>query len=673
MKNKNDSSQNSFGESKAAPSVTALRKLFESNFKLSNLTNAFKSKNSQTSARSAVASKNVLQSDVAVQWPESVQENRNRAHRIVSPGDEGCYVDCKIENCCCKTFFRQYDGTPNFRQPAAAKLPLRERNDNSIFDRRRPERWSAASSSSYNLSKERQLPRLKQVQDLHRQQAPQEFHQPAIHNTVDQILETRQSRFYISYDFYKSKAHEIFDETPVSAVSVKRLKSASRKAGKSVNLLEKIGKSETDDDGASDRSSSSNHSKGKGSSAVPFHKTKASGFVNFTAASLSEGGYIKNACDLPSTVGKVEGSNHFSDLHDEWSAPMAIRHHEQLPKVHVSGKEQLGMFQKADFNGKVHPGFYQEMNSEGSATQRLFQKVESKSKGYQGLVQKDAGDGAYHELLHKLDLGGKSFGKVLQESESYRVSGLGFKHRIPKLKNIALREHTHPYSLKKPRLTVKGVKNRNMRNIQRRQKLSQQTALARSQTFGGYDNFAYRRSITDLQLPKLPEESVVDEPAASVTAAVDAGAADGNAKNGFDEVDAYSDSSDFDAPCRPRPASISVIGIDDGPHFHVDSRMTSYNWPVTSFYVERDDKEPFSKPKRSSSFMDLSSKLSSREKSQNPVARKTNLKRHCSLGYLENEFFEYNFTLQRRSLENINSKYKSWDLSLWEFVWAELE
>lgn len=616
MKNKSNSTQNSHGESKAAPNVTALRKLFETNFKISNLTNPFKSKNNHSSAKSAAASKLVPQEEAAP-WPapsKSAKENRAGVRRFSSPGDKGCYVDCKIENCCCKTFFRQYDGTPNFRQPAATKLPLQERNSNSTFDRHRPERWSAASSSSYNLSKERQ--------QLHHRWKSQPAHcQSAIHDTVDKT-ETRQNRYYISYDFYRSKAHEIFDETPVSAVSIKRLKSTSHKAGRSVNLLEKITKSETDDDGSSDHSNgSTSHSKSKVTS-VPFHRSKASGFVNFTTTSLSEGGYIKSTPDF-STFGKV-ASQH-SGNPDNKGVRITETLIKPLPKLGTGIQQEGGNRQE----------FHNKANSEASVLPKRFQIVKSE-------------DNAYEELLHKLDLGGKSFGKVLQESESHRVGGFGFKHRIPKLKNIALREHTHPYSVKKPRLTVKGVKNRNMRNIQRRLKLTEQKGVARSQTFSGYDNFAYHRSITDMHLPKVPENRA---------AAMSAVAPDGDASScGFDEADACGSSSRFDGPvCRPRPASISVVGVDDGPQFHLDSRMTSYNWPVTSFYIERDE-ELSVEPRRSSSSMDLSAKPSGQEKSQNPVARKSTLKRHCSLGYLENEFYEYNFTRQRRSLENISSK-----------------
>lgn len=547
MKNKSDSTQNTGGDTKATSNVNTLRKLFESNFKLSHLTNAFKSKNDAV-AKDAPK----LPDDGRYFGSRDAKENRG------APGDEGCYVDCKIENCCCKTFFRRYDETPNFRP--VAKLPLQERNSNST------ERWSSASS---------------RCKELHN--CGQEL--PTHHSL--RRKEARQNTFYISYDFYKSKAHEIFDETPVSAVSTKRLKPV--KAGRSVNLLEKIARSETNVDVPE-------------SSNKPFHKTE--GFVNFTATTLSEGGYVR------------------SDLDRVYRKAGDIGEPEE--KI-VQGTGKLYKKQSdVKLNSKSQYTAFRDLVS--SQAHKLHPKEDPENKAYQLLLQ-------------RLDLGGKSFANALQESEAHRGGAFGFKHRIPKLKNIALREHTYPYSLKKPRLTVKGVKNRHMRNIRRRQGLEERSTLARSQTFNGYDNFAYRCSFTDLQLSQLGVDSCEAE----------------LAKVSEDGAERSEDCVASDV-CRPRPASISVVGIEEGPQFHLDSRMTTYNWPVTSFYIER-EMEPSGGLQRSASFMDVSCKLSRPEKSGNPLARRTNLKRHCSLGYLEDEFFEYNFTRHRRSLENISSKY----------------
>lgn len=486
----------SCGDSKAPANVNSLRKLFENNFKLSNITKPFKLKNKSVDVANVVSDKDPKGRRFT---SSHSKENRNDGP-ILSPA--GCYLNCKIENCCCKTFFRQYTETPIKCRPLP-KVPLQERNGNSTFDRHRPERWSV--TSSYNLSKQ-QLRNL-QPHDLSR------------------------NKFYsINYEFYKSKSQEIFDETPVSAVSTKRLDRLVSKTGRKTNLLEKISNSGDDD----------------------CHNA----FVKFTAASLNEGGYMRTA-------------KHFE------------------PVVRENIENEVG---------------------------------KRKSSAPMTLTQSDT----------------QKFADV--DQEAHRAGGFGFKCRLPKLKSIGLRENSHPYNVKKPRLTVKGVKNRNMRNVKRRQKQVEGPTLCRSQTFSGYDNFAYRRSVGDLQ-SKQKADAKVKEPVV-VTAASSGG----------------SSGKEIAAVRGSRPASISVVGVDDGPQFHLDSRMTCYDWPVTSFYIERREKQ--AAPRRASSSFDLDARQPSQEKNANPVARKTNLKRHCSLGYLDEEFFEYNFTRHRLSLENVNSKYR---------------
>lgn len=569
-------------DAKVPANVNSLRKLFESNFKLSAITKPFKSKNNHSAGKSVHVAKNSTFDEPAADCHRfqkfgDNKENRNedRLTRAASPS--GCYLNCKIENCCCKTFFREYSETPTFRsRPPLPKLPLRECNGNSRFDRRRPERWSAASCSSYNLSKQRQL------RDLHLSQHPPD-HDAQNHKPADQ---SRNKFYNINYEFYKSKSQEIFDETPVSAVSTKRLdRILPSRCGRSVNLLEKIENSEHADAGCRNEADGRSSHCDKGS-ALPFQKTEASGFVNFTTATINEGGYVKTARDF--RTAKKGERNYLGD-----------------------GKnvERVGPSQRKD------------ERRTGEQRTRL-QKVDSNEP----TVERDS------------------------EAEAHHIGAFDFKCRLPKLKTIGLRENSHPYSTKKPRLTVKGVKNRNMRNGKRRQKLTEESTLSRSQTFSGYDNFAYRRSVTDLPLSKQLEETDIrldDSADAALSAAKPS--VDGNLAKG----------KRLDAIARvPRPASISVVGVD-GPHFHLDSRMTSYEWPVTSFYIERSEKQSSKEaPRRSSSTFDLENKHSYPDKNVNPVTRKTNLKRYCSLGYLkEDEFVELNFTKHRRSLENVNSKF----------------
>ncbi|KAL6961659.1 Ankyrin-repeat and fibronectin type III domain-containing 1 [Sarracenia purpurea var. burkii] len=190
------------------------------------------------------------------------------------------------------------------------------------------------------------------------------------------------------------------------------------------------------------------------------------------------------------------------------------------------------------------------------------------------------------------------------------------KYRVPKFKNIALRENSHPYAVKKQRLTVKSVKNRNMRNVKRRQKM-----LDRSQTFNGYDNFAYRRSISELSVPKssIPVPVKVTEPPV------------------------------VPVPLKIHPDARDVSEKESNNAFPADNRITSYNWPVTSFYIDKPADDVEFKAKYSST-SNLSCK--SDTKSANSfIAKKSNLKRHCSLGYLQDELYEYNFTRRRRSLD----------------------
>lgn len=221
------------------------------------------------------------------------------------------------------------------------------------------------------------------------------------------------------------------------------------------------------------------------------------------------------------------------------------------------------------------------------------------------------------KLLEKSSIADNFIGNYINEegNDIRKVGNFNLKYRVPKFKNLAIREHSHPYVLKKPRLTVKSVKNRNMRNVRRRQKMLDKS-INRSQTFNGYDNFAYRRSITELNLPK-------------------------NVKNQGNEPE-------------QRPVVENEPEIKEpvsNNKFLADNRMASYNWPVTSFYIDKRDEGGNEKYASTSN---LSYKSDSKA---NFMLKKSNLKRHCSLGYLQEELYECNFTRRRRSLDNVNSEF----------------
>lgn len=577
-KSTNDSMCNG-DDPKAPANVNALRKLFENNFKLCDMTKPFKSKNYRSGQKSVNGSENIA-FDVNTsrhRFPKSgdSKENRNEfgLTKAASPAD--CYLNCKIEHCCCKTFCGQYNEMPILRYRLLPKAPLQEHNGNSQFDRHCPERRSATSCSGYNLSKQQQ-----QLCNPHLSQHSTNHHFP------NHKPDSSRNKFYnVNYKFYKSKPQEIFNETTVSAVSAKRLVSQT---DRSVNLLEGVENSDNVGEirNVDSRRRCASHNE-NGSNTLPFHNTKASGFVNFTATALSEGGYAKSVENFQ-PAGKISGNR--------------LRERAKVENAGLSKQKN-------------------KIEEEIGEQRTLLQNVDSEDQS----INCDPA------------------------AEAHRIGSFGFKCRLPKLKNIGLRENSHPYSIKKPRLTVKGVKNRNMRNVKRRRKFPEGLALGRSQTFSGYDNFAYRCSIAELQSPKQLEEIDVSlDDSVNTTVDLVKPSVDGKFING----------KNLGAVIRvPRPASNSVIGVDNGQQIHLDSRMTCYEWPVTSFYIERGEKPPSRAPKRFSSTFHIDAKQSCLEKNVNPVAMKTNLKRYRSLGYLEDEFFEYNLAKNHRSLENVNSKY----------------
>ncbi len=522
VKSKNDSFHNSSRISSSS-NVNSLRKLFENNFKLSNITNVFKSKSNKDdyspkedddSVKSgshvgcghiACASK---ENRICYQNSENAVPGR-RANAFLADGaDNGNYLNCKIENCCCKTFFREYDETPNFRYRQLPKVPLRERRSGV-------NRLSGDFGDTAQQSNETEV------------------------DNVSLNSYTSKNKYYkINYEFYKSKTQQVFDDTPLSSGTEKKFERPRKGEGK--NLFDKI-------DGTDKTISSRKRNRkadGRKKNVLPprgYEKSDAFGFVNFTATSLSEGGYVK------------------------------LR------------EEKKPLFQTAQKNSSDTP-----VPDGKSGTEAISSKI-------------DATD------------------------EIYKIGNFTFKYRVPKMKNLVIREQTYPYILRKPRLTVKGVKNRNMRNIKRRQKFK---SLDRAQTFSGYDNFAYRRSITELHLPKCEEEVNENcEVVQTVTPSLELKDSTSGENGNVGESDA-------------------------------NNRMKVYSWPITSFYIDKNVTEslPRQEGRRYSSSYNLSGVDSG--KSEDIVRRKTNLKRHCSLGYLEDECYEYNALRHRRSLDNIPSKLK---------------
>lgn len=210
-------------------------------------------------------------------------------------------------------------------------------------------------------------------------------------------------------------------------------------------------------------------------------------------------------------------------------------------------------------------------------------------------------------------------------------------------------ENSFHYALKKPKLTVRSVKNRNMRNKKKKEKVEEPekpsaAALSRSQTFNGYDNFAYRRSITELTLPPKIRENAMDAVPHKPSAA------------------SQTNTVEFKENIPP-PNVVSASTTQ----FRATNRIASYNWPVTSFYTEdrssvaslsgaKSKKNDMQKECRYSSLSNLSKCEESSKFSS--FIKKSNLRRHCSVGYLQDELYEYNFTRRKRLVDNITSEYK---------------
>ncbi|KAL6961660.1 hypothetical protein U1Q18_050644 [Sarracenia purpurea var. burkii] len=120
--------------------INTLKKLFESNFKLSN---PFKSKHKATGSVLSGGIK-PQNSDVFTFGKSAIKrsdlstaskENRcvaDISQQSKSDSANGTYLNCNIPNCCCKTFFREYNNTP-FRYRHIPKTPLKERS--SEFNR----------------------------------------------------------------------------------------------------------------------------------------------------------------------------------------------------------------------------------------------------------------------------------------------------------------------------------------------------------------------------------------------------------------------------------------------------------------------------------------------------------------------------------------------------------
>lgn len=517
---KNDSLYNSSRIS--TTNVNSLRKLFENNFKLSNITNAFRSKSQKiNNAKKVTFDKSAHAdwfTDDRIERSAECKENQRYvantndsvskySQNIASPPVSGNLLDCKIDNCCCKTFFREYSDTPTFRYRHLPKTPLRERSGAEFNRAGQPNATSTAIAACRAWSRE------------------------CNNSGASSEREIRNKVMTINYEFYKSKCKRV--DAEVSPVVERSQRSKAREGGESL-----VEKSDGVDGG--DANASSKRRFEFSSERRFLGRKEAYGFVNFTATSMSEGGYMKLENERDAAADGVESG---------------------LPTRRRAGRSP-------------------------------------------SVVPKHS---------------------ELEDTEVHKIGNFSFKYRVPKIKNIAVREHSYPYTLKKPRLTVKSVKNRNMRNVKRRQKLvDANPSLARSRTFNGYDNFAYRRSVTELQSPEREEADDTGEAA-------------------------------------PQPnRDVSCAQPDLPREFRVDNRMTGYDWPVTSFYIQKEAPEERECSRSNNDVRYASScDLSSRPESSRlvTIVRKSNLKRHCSLGYLEEEELGFNLIRHRRSLDNINRKW----------------
>lgn len=537
--------------------VNSLRKLFESNFKFSNITNAFKSKSQKNTdnERTTVDNKaDVTNWFLQDQIKNSAKHKENRrctAHvhdsalkfndqrsNITSTqtfGNENV-LNCKIDNCCCKTFFREYSNTPTYRYRRLPKTPLRELSIADINSSCQSNGTSTTISSS-------------RIQTRNQK-----------NDNIGSERECRNKVYNISYEFYKPKTQKSNESRQsMSLVTGKsRWVETDKKDDKPLFL--KLDGSERSNYivNTKDRFISNSEKKSD--------KKENFSFVNFTAASVNECGYIK-----------LENEKH------------TTREHE---KTEIKGVRNSLLLNH-------------------------------------GINQISSDNLKYSEL---------------QETEVYKIGNFSFKYKRPKIRNITARQHSYPYTLRKPRLTVKSVKNRNQRNMMRRQELVDKS-LSRSQTFNGYDNFAYRRSITEMHLSNRRENYNTGEFAPNVTTIE---------QNEGELCEA--DSNEAQTVRKLEAA------------FRIENRMTGYNWPVTSFYIKKDaPDEPESRSLKTdfrySSSCDLSSQYE-----MNRLLKKSNLKRHCSVGYLEDEGYGFNFPRNRRSLNNITSKLNEFLKEFYLFV-----
>lgn len=538
--------------------VNSLRKLFESNFKFSNITNAFKSKsqkNTDTEKKTTVHNEadvtNWFLQDQIKNSTEYKENRRCTAHvndsvfkfndqrsnitSIQTSGNEN-FLNCKIDNCCCKTFFREYTNTPTYRYHRLPKTPLRELNIaelNSTFQ---------SNGTSTTISSSR-------IQTRNQKD-----------DNICSERECRNKVYNINYEFYKPKTQQSNESRQsTSLVTGKSFwVEADKKDDKP--LFMKLDGSERNNYIVNTKNRFIANSEKKSNRKENFS------FVNFTATSVNECGYVK-----------LENEKNMT---------------REPEKTEIKGVR----------NGLLRN---------------------------HGINQLSNNDSKYSEV---------------REPEVYKIGNFSFKYKRPKIRNITARQHSYPYTLRKPRLTVKSVKNRNHRNMMRRQELVDKS-LSRSQTFNGYDNFAYQRSITEMHLSNRRENDTGEfTPNVIATEQNEGGL------------------------CEADSNEAQTVGKLEIP-FHIENRMTGYNWPVTSFYIPKDASDETQKSRSLKTDFKYSSSCDlSNQYEMNRLLKKSNLKRHCSIGYLEDVGYGFNLPRNRRSLDNMTSKLNEFLKKLYLFV-----